>query len=380
MYQIKNILLWGILILLLSTCIEPFSLNLGSDSTQKYVVYGQITDQEGFQTVSVSMSSTVENQKYNPLSGCTINISDNHGNIFTLNEFEKGNYRVWIAAEYLKPGNSYQVKVLTSSGIDIVSDFDQMPECPEIDSVYYIRKDIPTTDPTKPLQGIQFYVDLNRKDTDSHYYRWDIDETWEHHAKFPKTLYWNTRTIVITDPPDFSKYYCWTTKKLGNVFTLSTKNLTQNRYSMYQLHFVDNQTQRLTYCYSLLINQIALSESAYVYWDKLRINTNELGGLYEVQPLRVKGNLKSTTNPELEILGFFNASSVKTKRFFFQNINNIDLYYNKCTSRPIQPRELNREDPKYLVMTGRGIEIMEDACVECDFFGGSIVKPDYWPY
>jgi hypothetical protein len=380
MHQIKNILLWGILVLLLSTCIEPFSPNLGSDSTTKYVVYGQITDQEGFQTISVSMSSPVETQKYNPLSGCIINISDNHGNVFLLNEFEKGNYRVWIAKEFLKPGNSYQISVLTSSGVEIVSDSDQMPECPEIDSVYYVRKNIATTDPSKPIQGIQFYVDLNGKSTDSHYYRWDIDETWEHHANYPKIYFWNKKTIVMSSPPDYSKFYCWTTRKLGNVFTLSTNDLAQNRYSMYQLHFVDNQTQRLTYCYSLLINQIALSKNAYIYWDKLRINSNELGGLYEVQPLRIKGNLKSTTNPELEILGFFNASSVKTKRYFFRDIKNLELYHQKCESRPIMRGDLSKEETRYLVPAEGGFEIVEDACVECNYWGGSTVKPIYWPY
>jgi hypothetical protein len=380
MHRIKNILLWGILILLLSKCIEPFSPNLGSDSTTKYVVSGQITDQEGFQTVSVSMSSPVETQKYNPLSGCTINISDNKGNLFTLNEFEKGNYRVWIAQEYLKPGNSYQVRVFTSSGVEIVSDSDQMPECPEIDSVYYVRKDIPTTDPTQPIQGLQFYVDLNGKSTDSHYYRWDIDETWEHHANYPKTYFWNKYTIVMASPPDYSKFYCWSTRKLGNVFTLSTDDLAQNRYSMFQLHFVDNQTQRLTYCYSLLVNQIALSKSAYIYWDKLRINSNELGGLYEVQPLRIKGNLKSTTNPELEILGFFNASSVKTKRFFFRNIKNLLLYKPKCEPRAIMPGDLSKEETRYLIPLGGGLGIVEDVCVECNYWGGTTVKPNYWPY
>jgi hypothetical protein len=379
MYRIKHILSI-FLVLGFSSCIEPFFPNAASPSDAKYVVNGQINDQEGYQTVSVSMSSTLEKPKYNPLSGCTVSILDNQGNVFNLTEFDKGNYRAWIDKEYLKPGNSYKVDVVTSSGVEIVSEYDQMPECPELDSVYYIRKDVPTTDPTKPLQGVQFYVDLNGKSTDSHYYRWDIVETWEHHAKFPKTLYWNTRTIVLTDPPDYSKFYCWTTKRLGNVFTLSTKNLVQNRFNMYQLHFVDNQTQRLTYCYSLLVNQIALSEPAYIYWDKLRVNSSELGGLYEVQPLRVKGNLKSTTNPELEILGFFNASSVKSKRFFFRNIKNLELNYAKCESRPIEPGELNREDPKYLVMTGSGIQIIEDECVECNYWGGSTIKPDYWPY
>jgi len=119
-----------------SACVEPFSPNLGSQSKLKYIVFGQVTDLAGYQFVSVSMSSTLANPIYNPLTGCTVKIIDNHGNVFNLAEFEKGNYRVWMDSQYLTSSSSYQVDVLTSSGIEIVSDFDQMQDCPEIDSIY----------------------------------------------------------------------------------------------------------------------------------------------------------------------------------------------------------------------------------------------------
>ena len=381
MPQIKHILLGTILMSFISACVDPFSPNLGSQSTPKYVVFGQVTDQAGYQTVSVSMSSTLANPKYKPLIGCTVKIIDNYGNVFNMVEFEKGTYQVWMDNLYLIPGNSYQVNVLTPTGIEIVSDFDQMQECPEIDSVYYIRKDIPTTSPSKPMQGIQFYIDIDAKNTNSHFFRWDIDETWEHHANYPKVWYWNMKQITRVVLPDYSKFYCWTTLKLPNIYTLSTNDLTQNKYTRFQLHFVDNLTQRLTYCYSLLINQIALSEPAYNYWDKLRINSNEQGGLYEMQPLRIKGNLKSTTHPELEILGFFGASSMKTKRIFVRDVKNLALYYPPCESRVIETGDLNKEEPRYLLdVPGAGLQLIEDACVECNYWGGSFVKPVYWPY
>jgi len=379
MHRIKIIL--GAIFLIFSSCIDPFYPNLGNHTTAKYVVYGQLTDQEGYKTVSVSMSSTINDPNYNPLPNCKVKIIDNLGKVFDLAETEKGNYQVWMKKEDLTPGHSYQVDVVTESGDEIVSDFDQMPVCPEIDSIYYDRKDIATTDLDNPLQGIQFYIDLDGKNTNSYYYKWELTETWEHHAAYPIVWLWNKRTIIHISPPDSSLFFCWTTKNIQTIYTLSTKDLVQNKYNKYQLHFVDNQTQRLLYCYSLLVNQYAISEPAFKYWDKLRINSNEQGGLYETQPLRIEGNLKCITNPALEVLGFFSATAMRTKRIFVRNVENIELQYPQCEPHEIVLGDLTKEEDEYLTyIEGQGLLLLEHPCVECNFAGGVTVKPDYWPY
>lgn len=374
-------LLLSTILSVVSSCIEPYSLDIKNQAKDEYVVSGQVTDQEGYQMVSVSSTSTISKPTYNPISNCLVKIIDNQGNEFRLAEFEKGNYRVWMDKKFLVPGNSYQVDVMTESGIQIVSAFDQMPECPELDSIYFIREDIPTTNPNNPLQGIQFYVDVDGKNTNSHYFRWEIVETWEHHSAYPKSWYWNGITITKYTPPDYSRFYCWSTVTLKNIYNLTTEGLAQNKFKMQKLHFVDNNSQRLTYCYSILVRQFAQSEPAYQFWEKMRINSNEHGGLYDTQPLRVKGNLKCTSNPELEVLGFFSASAMKSKRIFVMDVDNLDKYYPPCEPRAFDKGEPRKNQPLYLVQVpGGGLMVVEKFCVECDVFPGTTVKPSFWPY
>ena len=52
------------------------------------------------------------------------------------------------------------------------------------------------------------------------------------------------------------------------------------------------------------------------------------GGLYNTQPELIHGNLYNETNPNEEILGYFYASSVKSKRIFIEEINELTLTYN----------------------------------------------------
>lgn len=347
MNRIKYILLIGISIPTFYSCVGFFHPELGSSVTKKYVVDGQITDQEGFQTVKVSLTSTLDKTNYSPLSYCIVKIIDNKGNEFKLDEYSRGEYKVWIGKDYLIPGNSYQVKVKTEYGIEIESDLDLMPQCPEIDSIYYILKDLPTTDTYVFRQGIQFYIDIDGKNTNSHFYRWNLTETWEHHA------------------PSAPSNICWTTKEIKEIYNLTTEDLVQNKYTMFPFHFVDNLTQRLNYGYSLLVSQYAISEPAYWYWDKLRINSTKQGGLYSAHPLHIVGNLRSTTNPELEILGFFSASSMKSKRIFVKKVEGLKLIAPVCI-----PDIGSDGKPNYNT----------SACLDCSYWDGTTVKPDFWPW
>ena len=181
---------------------------------------------------------------------------------------------------------------------------------------------------------------------------------------------------------------------MRDIFLLSTKNLTENKYNHYPLHFVDNATSpRLVYGYSLLIRQYALSDAAADYWEKIRTNNKEQGGLYESQPLSVKGNIHDATNADRDVLGYFGASTVKQKRIFIKNVLDLPLeYLFPCDIRAI----LDGFDgepilwPYYLpahtfiyedsIVYSYDVAAIDHECVDCtSTVGGTIVKPDFWP-
>jgi hypothetical protein len=167
-----------------------------------------------------------------------------------------------------------------------------------------------------------------------------------------------------------------------NIFTLSTENLEQNAYKSFPLHFVDNfSTPRLMYGYSLLIKQFALSNAAYSFWEKLRINSTDQGGLYDKQPLAIRGNLRNVTNQDQDVLGFFGVSAMKSKRIFVSNI--ATEYVMDCA--PIALRgfyEITPRDyPAYLYGDeyGYSLALLLPECVDCLVSKGTNVKPEFWP-
>jgi hypothetical protein len=174
---------------------------------------------------------------------------------------------------------------------------------------------------------------------------------------------------------------CWATKLIKDIFILNTAELKETAYKQFSLHFVDNTSQRLEHLYSLLVKQYAVSGEGYVYWDQLRENNIDQGGMYEIQPLPAKGNMVNLTNPKQAVLGYFQVASVKKKRIFVKDIPDLEFeYYPECGIWPlVEP--LRYYDPKfYPVYLANGAEVSPD-CIFCEIslLGGNTTKPDFWP-
>jgi len=385
MIRNKELYFIGFLMLLLG-CVKPYKPDLSTNATNKYVVQGMVGSIEGWQVVNVSQTSSTELAEYLPVNGCEIRILDDAGNTFSLTEFDEGVYRVWMDQSMLIPGRSYRVVINTPSGDIIESEFDKMPKGPEeVGDVYYELANIQTDDPERILYGIQFFTDFSADSEDGNYYRWKCTETYEYHTKYPLQFYYDG-TVHEVSPPDSSKMVCYKTEVIEGIYTLATINLSTKEYPGFPLNFVQNTSDRLAILYSLLVEQSAISLEAFNYYDKLRINLDQSGGLYTSQPLAVKGNLYNVSNEDNEVLGFFQASSLAYKRIFVEApVEGLTLdYFEVCTVSPllfgfveISPTEY----PAYLfAFNGEWtMATMTKNCVDCTLAGGETAKPDYWP-
>ena len=372
------------ILLILAGCIKPYEPELKDDSVQKYVVQGMVSSVEGYQEVNVSLTSSVSQPDYIALEGCQVEIIDDQNKVFTLNSFTNGVYRVWMNQEDLVAGKSYKVVIHTPSGEVLESAYDEMSSGPDVNDIYYEVLEIPANDPDDWKIGLQFYTDLIAGEDDSRYYSWKLTETWEYHALYPLEFFYDGKVHHV-DPPDYSQMYCWTTFNIDEIFTLSTSNFSENSYARFPLNFVRNNTSRLGVLYSLLIHQASLTQNAYTYWDQLKQNSEQDGGLYSSQPMAIKGNLKNKTYPEKDVLGYFQASTVTTRRIFVYPSEDLPMdFYNGCATTLLEQGfvEINPRDYPAYMMSNDGqmtMELLYDGCIECTTRGGTTNKPYYWP-
>lgn len=363
-------------LLLITGCITPFVPEI-DESEELLVVQGLITDQPGPYTVKLSKSVPLGNvNTENPFTGCSVFIDDDLGHHYPLYESEPGIYMSNPETFCGEIGRTYILQVSgtdqTGNSISYKSEPEVMRPVPPIDSIYYQKKTIQPTDPYGSIsEGCQIYLNTRDQGGLCKYYRWDYSETWEFRL-----------------PYDVPNNLCWKTQNSQAIKIKNTAVLSENIIDGYPILFITPETDRLSETYSLLVNQYSISEEEYNYWDKLQSVAEEVGGLYDIIPASITGNVYCLQKPGDKVLGYFSVSAVTSKRIFINdNFKGLPDFYRGCPADTVDlhadipgldvsvwviiTRDSEAPPPWYKVVT------YYPWCADCSF-RGSPVKPDFW--
>jgi len=377
----RSSLIW-LLLIFFSSCIEEYTPEIDDDDSGLFVVQGRVTDLDGFQTISVTRSSAISNPEIIPVEGCNVRIVNDQDDVFQAIPTNPGDYQAYIDPAFLTDGAAFMVEITTPSGDVLRSGFDTLRTCPEIDSAYYMIEDFVTNDPEVYIPGIRFYIDFDGTEIETRKIKFEVEETWKYQMEYPIQWTWDGRTLTTYDPPDYSKYICWKTTNTGTIYTLTTENLNANVFRQFPLHNILNNSNKLVMGYSLLVRQLAISDPVFNYFEKIKDNVLENGGLYETQPQQIEGNIYNVSDPEARVLGYFYAAGASQQRQFIATVEGLELDpADFCDPVPLDLgyRFLrNLSEPVYLLLE-RGQYTLDKLCVDCTARGGVTVPPDFWP-
>lgn len=380
--------IWSVLLLfmILSSCIDKYDFTgSGSGLVPRLVIQGIIAADEGDQQVVISESSSPDSPAFNPVSGCTVFIEDETGNQIPFTESAKpGYYTGKFEGGAVVVGSRYRLSVKTPDGKQMLSKYETLMPCPDVDSVYTELVSKPTSDPTITEDGLQFYVNLKAGPDYGNYFRWQLVETYEYHSTWAldKWLDWDGYHDLAF--PDYSHFTCYKTDTISDIFVLSTKGFTENNYDRYKLQFVNDHTQRLLHKYSLLVKQYAVTGDVYNYWQNLKKNNQETMNLFGRQPANVKGNIYNVNDTTDLALGYFSVSTVRTKRIMLTDVRGLAFsQVFRCHALVISGPLPPDERPLYFAIDydGAGQQytgLANAECIFCELLGGTTVKPTYW--
>lgn len=382
----NRLLIFIVPLLLFTACIKSYTPVIDSSAAYKIVVSGRVSNiTDDWQYITISKSIPLDETHYVGFTGCQVSVFDEFDNEYKAQDINgNGKYRFSIGSANLNIGTSYYLKITTPDGDILQSEPEKMIAVAPIKEPKYHIDSIYNGAFNYFTRGLQFTVDVDASEMESPYYLFELEATYEHHAKYAREWYYDGSVHHIY-PPDSSLMYCWTSKQIPEIITLSTANLEINKYYNLNLHFVPFNRDDLTYGYSLLARQIGLSRKAFLYWESMRLNNNQNAELYSKQPVDTQGNIKNITHPEKEVLGFFSASEISESRIFIEAQDTYPIPL--CTPWPLGRlgfREIGRENyPGFLMNNPMGSYFMiwlPDPCVDCSSYSGTTVKPNFWPY
>lgn len=300
-------------------------------------------------------------------------MTDDHGNTFYFHETDKGLYRSDSTQFRGQIGRKYKLHVKTYSTVPGTYTYESTPvelkAVPPIDSLYYEKVVTGIDEYNHKIECCQIYLDTHDSGQDCKFYRWIYNETWEFH------LHWDVPNQV-----------CWRSETSYDINLRNTNLLSENRIKKFPLHFVDNTTDRLSVEYSMLVSQFSMSQDEYNYWEKVKTITQNVGGLYDIVPASIIGNMICNEEPSQPVLGYFSVSARADKRIFIRdNFSGQVNFYAQCVGDTVRSEPIaglgkyvwilyiHQMNPFYILVT------YTQSCADCTT-RGTLKKPDYWDH
>jgi hypothetical protein len=363
----------SLFLLIVGGCITEFVPHTDEDP-DLLVVEGLITDQPEAYTVRLSRSMPLgKAATIKPLKGCTISITDDLGNTYHLSESSTaGTYLTDKATFRGVVGRKYTLHINTNNSTSTRHTYESMPmelrAVPAIDSLYYEKVIIQEkTEDTAPEDGCQVYLNTHDSQEKCKFYRWDYVETW----KFQLPYFVPNQT-------------CWISSNSNEINIKNTSVLSVDKVTRYPLKFISNETDRLDVRYSILVNQYSLNEDEFTYWEKLQNISEDIGGLYDIIPSTIPGNMLCVEDPAEQVLGYFSVSARTSKRIYIdENFRGLVNLYRECPADTVAygaPLEgLNVYVWVIVENQEEGWEVTTytKGCADCTV-RGTTTKPDFW--
>ncbi|HTI60323.1 DUF4249 domain-containing protein [Mucilaginibacter sp.] len=362
------------------SCRKPYSPKAISAGDVHYlVVEGVINPGSDLTIIKLSRTVKIDSKtSANPESNAQVAVESDDNGVYTLNENGPGQYT--FAGLNLDNSRKYRLRIKTSNGEEYLSDLVDVKITPPIDSVgFNVLKD-----------SLQVYVNTHDPTDKTRYYRWDFDETWQFHARYP-SLYYSDGTKLLERDVNHNIYYCYGSDSSPDIVLGSTAKLSHDVVYEGQISMIRGTSEKVEREYSILLRQYALTEDGFKYWQILKKNTEQLGSIFAVQPSELTGNVHCISNPLLPAIGYVSICTVQSKRVFITNYSFPDTW------QPIYPYTCGIDSIKTnlydnLIRPGSGLLALDPIgdyrnpsgytattveCADCTI-RGTTTRPDFW--
>ncbi len=327
-----------------------------------------------------------------PELGATVAIQSSDGSAsFTMKD--TGSNGIYVSdALTLDITRQYILFVISADGEKFASDAITPKQTPPIDSLNWTLG----FDGASNSQVINIYANTHDPSGNTQFYRWDFTETWEHESIHRANyLIVNTHPVYIDDSTQHN-WHCWSNALSTNILVGTSAGLSGDVISQAQINRIYQNDPRMDVKYSILVRQYAIDAAAYDYWSRVQKQSQTLGGLFDIIPAQLKGNMHNLTVPSEPVYGYISASTVEQQRLFISNQNLPDwksVPTQKCNGYIFTPDPAllqvstiyYNKDPNFSFYdfgtdsNGQQTQIlMTTACLDCTFQGGSTIKPPFW--
>ncbi|MCP2045872.1 DUF4249 domain-containing protein [Pontibacter sp. HSC-36F09] len=373
----KNPIVW-LVMLIVSGCVDPYFPEV-KESASSFLVVNGFLNANGPTTIQLLRSQSLNDMGAPPAEeNATVIVESENGERYGLHETGYGTY-VHPNLQ-MSTDSKYRLYIRTRSGSEYASDYVEVKTSPAIESVNWKADG----------EEVKIYVNSQDPNNNTHYYKWDFEETWQFRTAFYSVFIYENGQVRQREPHDSPIYVCWKSDNSTRVEIGSSVKLSEDRISNYRLLSIPYNSEKVSMKYSILVKQYALTREAFEYLEMLKKNTENIGTLFDPLPSQLNSNIHSLSNPEETVIGYMTATTIETKRIFVDSRDlprDWRLYYPTCeidtvmmgmVQERFEGGSLVPVDAIYGMSPDPiGYTAAARPCVDCTLQGTN-VKPAYW--
>lgn len=368
----------GLLIVLLPIgCVEKFEADISDIVTEGLVVEGDIISDSTVQfrlSKTLPLTETDENKvQFNDFLNVEANLAvkGSDGTSWTGIAQGKGVYEVEIGM--LMPEVEYSVEI-QYKGDTYQSEPQKPQEMVDIERVSFSQPDL--------AGPVSILLDTEEA-KDTQYFLWYFEEDWEIRAHFQtKDLYDSeSNSVIHYKYPPVAQGWCY--NALDDIMLGTTESNVSNKIVGKKIQSIENIDPRISFLYSIRIQQRNLSKQEYEYYQVRTKLNNEMGGLFTPQPSELPTNI-TCSNPTRKVIGYVGCNMGIAKSHLYIKEDEV-LYLENYTCDVGKDPEGSYAD-KFAAgfqisdNTEMGIEWASVKCVDVRLFKADPMgRPDWWP-
>ena len=291
----------------LASCVSPLD-RFAEYSGGQIVISGQVSSLEENNVIYVGRTSD-RHRLPEPVEGALVTLYEDGNISFNFSEDPEVRGKYLLPNFQGTPGHTYQIEVALPDGETFSSAPEKMPVLIGNDDVYYSIEKEEFTDEDGIVADRYFIKIYTSHALPS--------------AEEPVFLKWHVEEVYILSPTDFPDPFgnvppsCYIDQPVDpqRIVLFSTEGIKATSIPdlLVASRQVDATFKERHYFTTF---QSSITREAYEYWRKVDILANQTGSIFDGPPARVQGNIASTSNPEEEVHGYFQAVNQKWNRFY----------------------------------------------------------------
>lgn len=368
-------------LLFLSGCRDPFEPEVTDQDISLLVVEGFIeTGGEASEIILSRTNPIRSNQNFLPESGASVFLKSENGEEWVFQEAQAGVYTV---SSSFDQGLKYQLGINLRNGQQYLSDPMTPIVTPEIEELGYLRDEA----------GVEIFVSTKGNE-EAQYFLWDYEEDWIFRPGVRSQFFFNPFTKDVEFRKADQKIdLCWKSNLFPKIILQNASRFQDNTILQRELVRIPLESEKLMQRYSINVRQRAINQETYDFWEILRKNSDDIGGIFSPLPSLIKGNMKSVDPNGNNVIGMVSMGKSTSKRIYI-NVEDVapwpyfieEYEFCKLDQDTVLVADYEREFasgsrlpviPVVVVTTTIGFRAATRQCTDCTLRGTNI-KPDFW--